>query len=59
MKADGPSFQSTGGWIGHHRQILADRAHPRSEGKGLSRNFRHVTQDKTDVYQVDYRGDRA
>jgi YidC/Oxa1 family membrane protein insertase len=56
MKADGPNFQSTGGWMGITDKYWLTALIPDQKEK-VSSNFRHVTQDKADVYQVDYRGD--
>jgi YidC/Oxa1 family membrane protein insertase len=56
MKADGPSFSSTGGWMGITDKYWLTAVIPDQKEK-VSSNFRHVTQNKTDVYQVDYRGD--
>jgi YidC/Oxa1 family membrane protein insertase len=56
MKADGPNFQSTGGWMGITDKYWLTALVPDQKEK-VSSNFRHVTQDGTDVYQVDYRGD--
>jgi len=56
MKPDGPNFASTGGWMGFTDKYWLTALIPDQKEKVTS-NFRHVTQDKTDVYQVDYRGD--
>ncbi len=56
MKADGPNFASTGGWMGITDKYWLTALIPDQKEK-LTSNFRHVTQDKADVYQVDYRGD--
>ncbi len=56
MKPDGPNFQSTGGWMGITDKYWLTALIP-DQKEQVSSNFRHVTQDKADVYQVDYRGD--
>jgi YidC/Oxa1 family membrane protein insertase len=56
MKPNGPNFQSTGGWIGFTDKYWLTALIPDQHEK-LAANFHHVTQGKTDVYQVDYRGD--
>jgi YidC/Oxa1 family membrane protein insertase len=56
MKADGPTFASTGGWMGITDKYWLTAIVPDQKEK-VTANFRHVTQNNTDVYQVDYRGD--
>ena len=57
MKPNGPNFQSTGGWIGFTDKYWLTALIPDQKEK-LSATFHHVMQGKTDVYQVDYRGDQ-
>src|SRR6185312_1531818 len=57
MKPNGPNFQSTGGWIGFTDKYWLTALIPDQHEK-LAANFHHVMQGKTDVYQVDYRGDQ-
>jgi YidC/Oxa1 family membrane protein insertase len=56
MKPDGPNFSSTGGWMGITDKYWLTALIP-DQNEKVSSNFRHVMQNKTDVYQVDYRGD--
>jgi YidC/Oxa1 family membrane protein insertase len=56
MKADGPTFQSTGGWMGITDKYWLTAIVP-DQKEAVTSNFRHVTQGGVDVYQVDYRGD--
>jgi YidC/Oxa1 family membrane protein insertase len=56
MKPDGPTFESTGGWMGITDKYWLTAIIPDQKEK-LTSDFRHVTQGGDDVYQVDYRGD--